>query len=163
MEREQEYFYYIFLDDDVILKLVEEGNINPWRLFERSLFHYKTIHHHLPYEERFESDSWWNSQIYLIIKTDVLYHGQIMLDLNVLALNPIHRPYPRMESWDSVIEAATRSVQPNVPNKYRAVVEEILYKWKVGSEEEINQFVYEQCLTKVTQCPQTAPFQWEIH
>ena len=208
MEREQEYLYYVFLDDDVVLELVEEGNSNPWRLFERSLletqpaigaadwnssiiisakqkalgctlnnlnyasvpwfdalfnaFHYGTIRHLLPYEERFERESWWNSQIYLILKTEVLYHGQIMLDLNVLALNPVHRPYPRMESWDSVVEAATRVVKPTVPNKYQDAVDQVLYKWKVGSEEEINQFVYEHCLKPVSHCPPTAPFQWEL-
>ena len=37
IEREEKYLYYLFLDDDIILKMKRNDTSNPWRVFENSL------------------------------------------------------------------------------------------------------------------------------
>ncbi len=58
-------------------------------------FHYKAIEHLLPYWDRMESCSWYSSQQYNIVWSEIVFHGQVVLHTYLLALNPRHCKYPR--------------------------------------------------------------------
>ena len=54
-------------------------------------FHYKAIRHILPYDPTFDQQTWWASQMSVIIRSEVLFRGHMEL----FGDNPKHRPYPR--------------------------------------------------------------------
>ena len=145
MRRREKYFYYIFMDDDIILTAKATGN--PWRAFEDFLrriepavaavdtnrnrcvtksyrvrlllgcslkgkqeyipavrydgalnaFHYQAVEHILPYPLNFNNISWWRSHWYAVIKSKIIFPGQVVLHTGLLANNPKRRPYPCTE------------------------------------------------------------------
>ena len=58
-------------------------------------FHYKAIRHILPYDPMFDRQTWWASQMSVIIRSEVLFRGQVVLHTELFGDNPKHRPYPR--------------------------------------------------------------------
>ena len=53
-------------------------------------FHYKAIRHILPYDPTFGA-----SQMSVIIRSEVLFRGQVVLHMELFGDNTKHRPYPR--------------------------------------------------------------------
>ena len=58
-------------------------------------FHYKSIRHILPYDPAFDEQTWWASQMSVIIRSEILFRGQAVLHTDLLSENGQHRPYPR--------------------------------------------------------------------
>ena len=69
-------------------------------------FHYKAIKYLLPYISAFDQQTWWASQMALIVRTEILFRGQLLLHRYIRVTGYQHRPYPRnlnfppnMYSW----------------------------------------------------------------
>ena len=58
-------------------------------------FHYKSIRHILPYDPAFDEQTWWASQMSIIIRSEILFRGQAVLHTDLSGENGKHRPYPR--------------------------------------------------------------------
>ena len=58
-------------------------------------FHYKAVKHLLPYISKFDQKTWWASQMALIVKTEVLFRGQLLLHRYIRCKGSQNRPYPR--------------------------------------------------------------------
>ena len=58
-------------------------------------FHYKAVRHLLPYVSTFDQQTWWASQMALIVKTEILFRGQLVLHRYIRCRGSQNRPYPR--------------------------------------------------------------------
>ena len=45
-------------------------------------FHYKATKHLLPYSSAFDQQTWWASQMGLIVRTEVLFRGQLLIHIH---------------------------------------------------------------------------------
>ena len=58
-------------------------------------FHYKAIEHLLPYWSAMDNISWWAPHGHFLVRSDVLFSGQVVISKRVMILNSKHREYPR--------------------------------------------------------------------
>ena len=58
-------------------------------------FHCQAIEHLLPYWSAMDNISWWASHEELMVRSDVLFSGQVVISKRVKTFNPKHREYPR--------------------------------------------------------------------
>ena len=91
-------------------------------------FHYQVLDHILPYPDKFDKISWYYSQMYVIIRGDVKFHGQVVGDTRIKAQNPQHHPYPKQHNWET-FKVVAAEVRNEVPEKYRKRSEPILQRW----------------------------------
>ena len=92
-------------------------------------FHCQAIDHILPYPTKFDKRSWYYSQMYVMIRGDVKFHGQVVGDTRIKAENSKHRPYPKKHKWKTTFKIVARDVRKEVPNKYKRSSERILQQW----------------------------------
>ncbi len=78
-------------------------------------FHYKAIEHLLPYWDRMESCSWFSSQVYNIVWSEITFRGQVVICTDLLALNSLHRKYPRNYWIYKDLPPILRSITQRVP------------------------------------------------
>ena len=64
-------------------------------------FHYKAVKHLLPYISTFDEQTWWASQMALIVKTEILFRGQLLLHRYIRCKGSQNRPYPRDINFSS--------------------------------------------------------------
>ena len=67
----------------------------PWFDGCFTAFHYQAIEHLLPYWSAMDNISWWASHRHLVVRSDVLFSGQVVISKRVMIFNPKHREYPR--------------------------------------------------------------------
>ncbi|XP_064401539.1 uncharacterized protein LOC135347464 [Halichondria panicea] len=91
-------------------------------------FHYQAIDYILPYTTSFDSVGWWHSQVYLMIKCNILFNDEVVIDPRIKVINSRHRDYPRKEFFDDVNQIVT-DIRSETPEKYRKSVEPILQQW----------------------------------
>ena len=92
-------------------------------------FHCQAIDHILPYPTRFDKRSWYYSQMYAIIRSDIKFHGEVVCDTRIKARNTKHRPYPREHYWNTFTIVAD-DVRKEIPEKFRNRSEPLLgRKW----------------------------------
>ena len=79
-------------------------------------FHVDAIEHILPYKLKYENESWWDSQKYVILKADVVFRGQVVRYNAITALNNKHRDYPRkiLDNWVDILQ----EIRANTPSQY---------------------------------------------
>lgn len=188
MSRQEQYLYYIFMDDDVQLHAKNKTDkIDPWRWFESLLIrtepplaaadnpdwelidrihkmrsglksctldtrstveyfpavwfdamfnaiHCKAVGHILgpvlPYWNKLDRTSWWFSQWYVNIMTDVVFHGQAILLGRVMSRNAYHRPYPKKSHNARILESITQDIRTLIPNEYQKATEGLLKRWE---------------------------------
>ena len=155
-KRDDDYDYYVFLDDDLsidnqalskfesILQKSEfpvifpalwgydESDTNDFRLAKYmkkgkanhswkyqtvdwydgafTAFHRSSIHMLLPYEPKWDAESWYYSQLFLILKSNYLFRNQIV-QINAIKINENfqHTYYPRqMSNANAIVEAFVR-------------------------------------------------------
>ena len=176
MKRSEKYLYYIFMDDDIVLK--KSARKNPWREFEDFLkriepavavvdvdshpcltdvytarknqgcvlkepaeylpavhfdpafnaFHYQSVEYLLPYPNRYDASSWWRSSVYVEIKCEILFRGQVVLPTTLRALNQLHRPYPRKMLDASGLLSVINEVDAELPRTYQNTT--LLQGWR---------------------------------
>lgn len=80
-------------------------------------FHTESIKHLLPYRLDYEAISWWESQKYVILASDILFRGQVVRYTPVTAINNEHRDYPQLplDNWEDIL----RDIRKGVPEKYK--------------------------------------------
>ena len=66
-----------------------------------SAFHYQSVNYILPYSSRFDAISWHYSQVYVNIKCEIMFRGQVLLYTDVCAVNPSHCPYLQLRTRTS--------------------------------------------------------------
>ena len=176
MKRSEKYLYYIFMDDDIVLK--KSTKKSPWREFEDFLkriepavaavdvdshpclpdvytarksqgcvlkepaeylpavrfdaaftaFHYKSVEYLLPYPDRYDASTWWRSNMYVKIKCEILFRGQVVLPTTLHALNQLHRPYPRKMLDASELLSIINEVDAELPRTYQNTT--LLQEWR---------------------------------
>ena len=92
-------------------------------------FHSEVINYLLPYYDKMEKISWWYSQVYLIMKTDLMFPGQVFHHLNVLASNNLHRPYARKMFDSNTVREFLDDLKNEIPAKYREQLQPKLEDW----------------------------------
>ncbi|XP_068751232.1 uncharacterized protein [Montipora capricornis] len=80
-------------------------------------FHADAIGHILPYRLDYEEISWWESQKYVILASDILFRGQVLRYTHVTAINNDHRDYPQqiLDNWADIL----KDIRNHVPEKLR--------------------------------------------
>lgn len=80
-------------------------------------FHTKAVQHLLPYRLDYEETSWWESQKYVILASDILFRGQVVRYTPVTAINNEHRDYPQLalDNWGDILG----DIRKGVPEEYR--------------------------------------------
>ena len=80
-------------------------------------FHTDAIQHILPYRLDYEEISWWESQKYVILASDVLFRGQVLRYTRVTAINNNHRDYPQqvLDNWGEILA----DIRKRVPERYK--------------------------------------------
>ncbi|KXJ22204.1 hypothetical protein AC249_AIPGENE22198 [Exaiptasia diaphana] len=69
-------------------------------------FHRDAVDHLLPYNLEYEDQSWWESQKYIILASDLMFRGQVLRYLPITATNTKHRQYPKayLENWKHILD-----------------------------------------------------------
>lgn len=80
-------------------------------------FHTDIIDHLLPYQLKYENQSWWESQKYVILKADILFRGQVVRYNAITVLNNKHREYPRriLDNWMDILQ----EIRAETPYRYQ--------------------------------------------
>lgn len=80
-------------------------------------FHTDAIQHILPYRLDYEEISWWESQKYVILASDILFRGQVVRYTHVTAINNNHRDYPQqvLDNWGEILG----DIRKRVPERYK--------------------------------------------
>ena len=92
-------------------------------------FHYQAIDHVLPYTAKYDSVSWWYPQMYLTIRCNIRFNGQVVVDPRFRTRNQQHRNYPRKHHTDQTLHDIVSDIRPEVPEKYKISVEPIFQQW----------------------------------
>ena len=90
-------------------------------------FHYQAIEHLLPYWSAMDKTTWWAPHNELMVRSDVLFSGQVVISKRVMLLNTKHRNYPHYvgttfkEFFSKTLpkianHAFAKSVPENCPN-----------------------------------------------
>ena len=97
-----------------------------------SAFHYQSVKYILPYSRRYDELSWWYSQVYVNIKCEIMFRGQVLLHTDVCAVNPSHRPYPRGQRRlrGSITNAIVNEIEEKIPKEYRTKLSGLMLGWK---------------------------------
>ena len=107
-------------------------------------FHHDAVEHLFgsitPYWTRFDSESWWMSQWYVNIMTDIVFHNQAMLPAHLLANNPMHRTYPQRMHARKDLKVIANDIRKIIPQQYRNSADSLLKRWTSA---------YEQILTTI--------------
>ena len=86
------------------------------------------------YWTRFDSESWWTSQWYVMFMTDIVFHNQAMLPAHLLANNPVHRPYPRRKHTRKDFEVVADDIRKIIPQQYRKSADLLFKRWTSAHE-----------------------------
>ena len=80
-------------------------------------FHKDAIGHILPYRLDHEQRSWWQSQKFVILASELVFRGQVLRFFPVTVLNEQHREYPKADwdNWSNIYNI----LKAEMPRKYR--------------------------------------------
>ena len=93
-------------------------------------FHYKAVGHILPYDPTFDKHTWWASQLGVVVKSEVLFRGQVVLHTEIYGENSKHRPYPRDAIQKQMYAYMTAGLEKRVPKELSSCVAAISEQWK---------------------------------
>ena len=78
-------------------------------------FHYKAVEHLLPYSDHFDNISWWYSQLYNIVWSEIVFRGQVVMNREIIAVNKVHHSYPRKRMFDSALAMILKDIRERIP------------------------------------------------
>ena len=80
-------------------------------------FHKNAVEFLLPYRLDYDNQSWWESQKFVILLTDILFRGQVLRFSPVTAINIQHRTYPKLalDNWRAIYDI----LRSETPTEYR--------------------------------------------
>ena len=126
--------------------------------------HYKAVRHImgpvLPYWSKFDKTSWWFSEWYVNIMTDVAFHGQAILLGRVTADNAVHRPYLKQVHDAAVLKSVANDVRSVIPDKYRQATERLLKRWETEYVDILTTVTDTYCKPLPPPNPDLVPFDW---
>ena len=94
-------------------------------------FHYKAIRHILPYDPTFDQQTWWASQMSVIIRSEVLFRGQVVLHMELFGDNTKHRPYPRDFNFTpDMLHHMTKDLDTLVPTFRARCANVTIQQWR---------------------------------
>ena len=94
-------------------------------------FHYKAVRHILPYDPTFDEQTWWASQMSVIIRSEVLFRGQVVIHTELFGDNSQHRPYPRDFNFSpDMIRHMTKDLETLVPEGSAACANATIQQWR---------------------------------
>ncbi len=88
-------------------------------------FHYQAVEYLLPYFNRFDADTWWASGVYITVKCEIMFRGQVVIHTILRAINTLHRPYPR-NAYDTA--SIVNEVVAELPKEYQE--SSLVMEWK---------------------------------
>lgn len=82
-------------------------------------FHTRAIKYILPYRLDYENISWWESQKYVILASDILFRGQVVRYTPVTATNNNHNDYPQqlLDNWADILEDIRKTTPKQFKNQ----------------------------------------------
>ena len=93
-------------------------------------FHHKIVNHLLPYYDKLDYISVWYSQVFLMMKTDIMFPNQVFHHVKILARNALHRPYPRRADFsDALQKYVAEHFSNELPVEYKELLQPRLQKW----------------------------------
>ncbi len=92
-------------------------------------FHYQVMDHILPYTPKYDSVSWWYSQLFTMIRCNILFNGEVVIDPRLRIRNPKHRSYPRTLLTHDIYHNIVVDIRPEIPDKYQNSTKPILQQW----------------------------------
>ena len=115
-------------------------------------FHYKAIRHILPYDPTFDQQTWWASQMSVIIRSEVLFRGQVVIHSELFGRNEQHRPYPRDFNFSpEMIDHMTKDFDTFFPTFRARCANVTVQQWRTMNH-------LEHGLTSPTLCLPPAPY-----
>ena len=78
-------------------------------------FHYQAVEYMLPYWDQLDHISWWYSQVFQYVWSEVVFHGQVVVHTQLRAINQKHRPYPRLAKFNSVLPVMVENIRNKLP------------------------------------------------
>ena len=107
-------------------------------------FHREIVSYLLPYCEKWNSISEWYSQVYCIIKTDLMFPGQVYHHVNILARNPQHRPYKQAYFGSKEVKAMLDTfIENELPIEYKERLQPKFQDWVANIRKK--EFMKDQC------------------
>ena len=91
-------------------------------------FHYKAVEHLFPYTLKFDNISWWYPVVYMEMKTEVIFKGHMIIHTGLLAVNPLHRKYPRQALDHNSFHVLADELKTELPEKYHN--SSVLQEWR---------------------------------
>ena len=91
-------------------------------------FHYQSVEYILPYSNQFDANNWCYSQVYLNIKCEIMFRGQVAVHTAINAVNTKHRPYPRARFVRSIVDAIVKEIEDELPKEYQNT--SLMMEWK---------------------------------
>eukprot|EP00731_Ephydatia_muelleri_P022279 Em0014g870a len=121
-------------------------------------FHYKAIRHILPYDPTFDQQTWWASQMSVIIRSEILFRGQIAIYTEVQGYNMNHRPYPRSFNFTlQMIHHMTEGLDRVVPADRAECANAIIQQWRTTYHWTHGTNSPTLCLPPPSPCDEIAP------
>jgi len=122
------------------VKQCHEGGSQPgyfyavWFDAECNAFHDRAVDYILkpvlPIWTRYDSSSWWLAQWYVNYMTDLAFHGQGVLNSQILSHNSQHRSYPkRIHDGKTLATIAEDVLEKAVPPEYKEPARKLLDRW----------------------------------
>ncbi|KAL5474614.1 hypothetical protein EMCRGX_G026586 [Ephydatia muelleri] len=94
-------------------------------------FHYKAVQHILPYESKFDRQTWWASHLSAMIRMEVLFRGQLAIHSELYSENRQHRPYPKEFNFPpQMIGNMTEGLDRVVPADRAECANAIIQQWR---------------------------------
>lgn len=84
----------------------------------------------LPLWERYDARSWWFSQWYVCILSDIVYHSRVVHSVKLMSYNPAHRPYAWQWCDPAIIDSILADIRTVIPIKLVKSADILLNIWR---------------------------------
>ena len=80
---------------------------------------------------RYDKQCWWLTQSYVCLMSDIVYHYRAVHNVELMGVNPTHRPYPRGNFFKpTVIQTITKDIRTVIPKEFQESAETLLQTWE---------------------------------
>ena len=94
-------------------------------------FHYRAVRYILPYESKFDQQTWWASHLAAMIRMEVLFRGQLAIHSELYSENRLHRPYAKSFNFTrQMIHHMTEGLDRAVPVDRAECANAIIQQWR---------------------------------
>lgn len=101
----------------------------------------------LPVWSRFDNVSWWYSQWYVSLMSEIVYTHHVILPVELIGRNRQHRSYPRKFEIAEIVGQIIKDVQRIIPLDKSEKSSNLLKKWETGLLRIRMSGYYDVCVT----------------